>query len=58
MMEANRTVIGSGLDELKSQQGHILVRVDPGGGSYRVIILDDSAETFEIRSTHGPYQSR
>jgi len=58
MMESNRVVIGSNLDRLKSQQGHILVRVAPQGGSFQVIILDDSAETFEIRSSHGPYQSK
>jgi hypothetical protein len=57
MMEANRVVIGANLDELKSQQGHILVRVKPGGESYEVIILDDSDESFRIQAVHGPYQS-
>jgi beta-lactamase superfamily II metal-dependent hydrolase len=57
MMEANRVVIGNDLDRLKSQQGHILVRVEPGGGSYHVAILDDSAETFRVRAVHGPYQA-
>ena len=58
MLEANRMVIGAPLDRLKSSQGHIVVRVDPGGGSFRVIIVDDSAESFRVKSIHGPYQSR
>jgi len=58
MLEANRLVIGPLLDRLKSSQGHVVLRVDPGGGSFRVIILDDSAETFHVKAVHGPYQSR
>ncbi len=58
MIEANRIVIGPMLDQLKSSQGHILLRVEPGGDSYRVIILDDSAETNRVKAVHGPYQAR
>ena len=58
MLEANRLVIGPLLDRLKSAQGHIVVRVDPGGDTFRVIILDDSAETYRVKAIHGPYQSR
>jgi hypothetical protein len=39
-------------------QGHIVVRVSPGGDTFRVIILHDSAETYNVKSIHGPYQSR
>lgn len=58
MLDANRLVIGPLLDRLKSTQGHILVRVDPGGDSFRVIILDDSSETYLVKAVHGPYISR
>lgn len=58
MLEANRLVIGPPLDRLKSIQGHILVRVDPGGDTFRVIILDDSSESFAVKAVHGPYRSR
>ncbi len=44
--------------KLTGGQGHIVVRVAPGGDSYRVFMLDDSAESFRVRSAHGPYQSR
>ena len=43
---------------IAAQQGHIVVRVAPGGGSYEVIVLDDANESMRVRSVHGPYQSR
>jgi len=55
-MEETRVVCGR-MDSLKSQQGHIVVRVNPGGGSYMIYILDDSDEQFSIKSIHGPYKS-
>jgi hypothetical protein len=58
MIEANRIVIGPLLDQLKSAQGHIVVRVAPGGGTYTVIILEDSAETHAVKAVHGPYDAR
>jgi beta-lactamase superfamily II metal-dependent hydrolase len=57
MIDANRIVIGPLLDRLASAQGHIVVRVDPGGGSYRVMILDDSAETYRVIKALGPFAS-
>lgn len=57
IMNETRIVVGSHIDRLKSQQGHIVVRVSPGGQDYRIHVLDDSAETFEIKACHGPYNS-
>jgi beta-lactamase superfamily II metal-dependent hydrolase len=57
VMEETRVVIGGAIDNMKSQQGHIVVRVSPGGDSYRIFILDDSQESFKINSIHGPYLS-
>ena len=43
MMEANKIVIGPSLENAyKSMDGHILVRVMPGGNEYYVIILNDN----------------
>lgn len=55
MMDANRAVIGPRLDEAyKSTQGHIVVRVDPDGKSYRVVIVDEASlrvkATFEYET--------
>ena len=58
MLEPNRLVIGDMLNRLASNRGHILVRVEPGGEWYRVIVLDDSAETFAVTGVFGPYESR
>jgi len=58
MMEANQVVIGDNLEKLKSRQGHVLVRVEPGGASYWIVILDDSTESFRINAMYGPYESR
>ncbi len=58
IMEATKVVTGAQLERLKSDQGHILVRVDPGGDTFRVIVLDDSAESYEVKSVHGPYGSK
>jgi beta-lactamase superfamily II metal-dependent hydrolase len=57
IMEETRVVIGPAIDNLKSQQGHIVVRVSPGGDTYMIYILDDSKESFKITAVHGPYNS-
>ena len=58
IMEANKIVIGSGLEKLKSDQGHIVVRVAPTGSTFKVIILDDSTESYRIKDVFGPYESK
>jgi hypothetical protein len=40
------------------QHGHIVVRVEPGGGKYRVFVLDETTSEATVVSVHGPYQSR
>ncbi|MCG2614022.1 hypothetical protein LZZ85_07005 [Terrimonas sp. NA20] len=59
MLEANRLVIGSLIDHsYKSQQGHVLVRVLPGGETYYVIVLDDTTNDLRVKSSFGPYRSK
>ncbi len=55
IMEATHVVIGSRIDNMKSRQGHIVIRVKPGGESFMIYILDDSEENFKITAVHGPY---
>ncbi len=58
MLEANRLVIGPLVDRAyKSQQGHILVRVLPGGKEYYILILDDNESNLKIKKVFGPYYS-
>jgi hypothetical protein len=59
MLEANRVVIGPLIDRsYKSQQGHIVVRVLPGGKNYYVIILDDSKPEMPVKNVFGPYATK
>lgn len=46
------------LPKLSSTEGHILVRVEPGGKKFHVIIIDNSNEDMMIRKVFGPYTSR
>ena len=58
MLEANKLVIGPLIDRVyKSQQGHIMVRVLPGGHQYYIIILDDNESNLKIKNIFGPYYS-
>lgn len=59
MLDANRYVIGPLIDRsYKSLQGHIVVRVMPGGKRYYVIILDDSRADIPVKEVFGPYTSK
>ena len=59
MMEANHLVIGPLVDNsYRSLQGHILVRVLPGGKTYYIITLDDSRPELLVKSVFGPYTSK
>ena len=44
-------------DKMLSQQGHVVVRVAPGGKTFEVIVLDDSNEEGTIKGRFGPYLS-
>ena len=57
MHPANKVVV-NGLDKLASDQGHILIRVSPGGDEFRVIIISDADESMEVKSIHGPWKTR
>jgi hypothetical protein len=49
------------LEDLKTvvaNQGHIIVRVAPGGSVYHIIVLTDADESMRVRSVHGPYAAR
>lgn len=41
-----------------STQGHVVVRVSPGGKEYRILVLDDADEVMRVKAVHGPYASR
>lgn len=54
---ATRAVI-LGLDKLASDRGHIVLRVSPGGGEYRIVVVDDSSESRRVTRVFGPYPAQ
>ena len=42
---------------LKSRQGHVVVRVEPGGDAYRVMVVEDGDESGRVKAVFGPYTS-
>jgi hypothetical protein len=53
-----RASIGARADQLKADHGHIVVRVAPGGASYRVFVLDERTEARTVLGVFGPYVSQ
>ncbi len=47
----------AGIDRLSSNAGHIVLRVAPGGDSFRVVIVDDTSESHRVTKVFGPYPS-
>ncbi len=56
MKEENR-IANRRIADLKSQNGHIVVRVEPGGKTFRILILDNSDERDRVVAQFGPYTS-
>lgn len=50
-----QATIGARATQVASSHGHVVVRVEPGGARYWVVVLDDTVETYKILSVHGPY---
>lgn len=44
--------------KLAAHQGHIVVRVPPGGATYEMLMIEDADESFRVKSVHGPYVSK
>ena len=45
-------------NKISGYNGHITLRVLPGGEYFYVYILDDSDLEYRVKSIHGPYTSR
>lgn len=50
LLEAPKAIFGYLRDAFRSTEGHIVVRVEPGGERYRVFVLDDTRESWAVRS--------
>ena len=58
MTEANKPRLGDNLSKMKATQGHIVIRVNPGGDQYYVYVLDDTNEEYKVTEVFGPYNSK
>lgn len=56
--ESTKAAIGPRATQVQSDGGHVLVRVAPGGGSYRIFVLSDADESGRVLASPGPYPSR
>ena len=56
--ETDTTWLWARLKETAARQGHILVRVQPGGAQYHVVVIDDQNESGNVLSVHGPFTSQ
>lgn len=55
LMTGTKNFIGADSEKIVDQHGHIVVRVNPGGETFKVFVLDDSNEDFTVKSVYGPY---
>jgi hypothetical protein len=58
LLEAPRAVMGYLRSPFKSTDGHIALRVEPGGATYRIFVLNAEEERPSVREVFGPYSSR
>lgn len=54
-LKEENTIANKGLARLASGDGHILVRVAPGGREFRVLILENRTEQGRVKAEFGPY---
>ena len=55
--DVTKASIGARATQVASDNGHVVIRVEPGGARYRVFVLDNASETRGVTSVHGPYES-
>jgi len=57
LREPTKATIGPRASKVASDSGHVVVRVDPGGATYRVYVVEDRDESGTVKSVHGPYKA-
>jgi hypothetical protein len=56
--DVTKAATGARALQVASDHGHVVVRVEPGGARYWVLVLDDTTESYRVTSVHGPYLSQ
>ena len=58
MAEETKAAIGTWMTRAyTSFDGHVVIRVKPGGQAYKVYVLDDTQPGLRIKAVYGPYTS-
>ncbi len=57
MREATRIVIGARAGSLAAPPGHVVIRVEPGGARYWVMVLSNADERAQVIAVRGPFAS-
>jgi beta-lactamase superfamily II metal-dependent hydrolase len=55
MRDSARVVIGPRATKLAGAPGHVVIRVDPGGGQYRAFVLENRDEHDLVIASLGPF---
>lgn len=54
-MKYENFVANKQLRTLKSQEGHVVVRVAPGGATYQIVVTSNKDESDQVVNTFGPF---
>lgn len=44
------------VNKLTGEGGHVVVKVKPGGDEYRVYLISETDESFNVKSVYGPFK--
>jgi len=55
-MEENRVFNSQFNSKMKSMDGHIVVRVAPGGETFKIVVTDNSDDSDRVKLITGPYR--
>lgn len=53
--EANKVYNGQFNSKMKSMDGHVVVRVAPGGETFQIVVTDNGDDTDRVKLVSGPY---
>jgi hypothetical protein len=57
--EVTKAYIGDeNIKKLTGEGGHVVIKIEPGGKQYKVVLLDTKDESYAVKSVFGPFESR
>jgi hypothetical protein len=58
LTDDNKVTLGDYVSKFKGTQGHVVVRVHPGGGKYYIYVLGDDDLNRTVKKIYGPYNCK